>query len=198
MGVALPNTMSGNIGDKMLEVPREQAVWIGWQGSGVFLSRTAIMAALWWVLTEGAAGSWVVGAPVAVLCGALSACMLPPLRWSFTGACRFWPFFLWNSLRGALDVAWRTFHRRLPLDPGIVEHRSRSSLILAEVSVANTVSLLPGTLTVDVDQRNLYVHALDKGREVRESLERSERIVAALFGTSLTAAEIDRRVEEPE
>lgn len=175
----------------------EAPFWRGWQGGRIFLSRLIIAATLWWVLSGGAPDSWIVGVPAVLAAATLSACMLPPLRWSLRGAVRFWAFFLVESWRGGLDVAMRAFHWRLPLNPGIVEHRSRVSLPVARVSVANTISLLPGTLAVDLDEHFLYAHALDAGEEVRESLELSERRVADLFALPLEAPEVDRPVAPP-
>lgn len=174
----------------------ETRFWRGWQGFTIFFSRLALCSAVWWVLSGGAAESWLIGVPAVLGAAWLSTSMLPPLRWSLDGALRFWAFFLVESWRGGVDVARRVFYWRLPLDPGIVEHRSRLSLPAARVSVANTTSLLPGTLAADLDERNLYVHALDAGKEIRESLERSERRVADLFSLELEAPEVDRGLED--
>ena len=170
----------------------EEKIWRGWQGPVVFVSRLFWCALVWWVLTGGAAESWLVGAPAVLVAALLSTCMLARLHVSPLGAVQFCGFFAVESLRGGLDVATRALHWRLPLDPGVVLHRSRMSLPVARVAVANTASLLPGTLVVDVDERDLHVHALDAGPEVRESLEYSERRVADLFSLDLEAPELDR------
>ena len=159
--------------------------WRGWQGWAVFLSRLSWSALVWWVLSAGAAESWLVGVPAVLGAALLSSCMLPPLRVSFRGAVRFTGFFLLASLRGGLDVARRALHWRLPLDPGFLEHRGRALPPVARVFVANTSSLLPGTLTADVDDRRLYVHALDTGSTARATLERAERHIADLFSLDL-------------
>lgn len=158
----------------------------------MFINRLVMNALVWAVLSGGAADSWLVGGPAVLMASWLSCHMLPPLRWSARGVLRFWGFFLLESWRGGVDVARRTFHRDLPLDPGIVRHRHRVSPPAARVSVANTVSLLPGTLSADLDDEWLHVHALDAGQEVRESLEYAEWRVAALFGLELERPEVDR------
>jgi multicomponent Na+:H+ antiporter subunit E len=177
----------------MLEVG--QGIWQGWQGPMVFLSRLVWSVLVWWVLTGGVADSWLVGAPAVLAAALLSSCMLPRLHVSALGALRFCGFFLAESLRGGFDVATRALHWRLPLDPGVVRHRSRTSLPAARVAVANTASLLPGTLVVDQDEADLYVHALDAGPEVRESLAASEQRVADLFSLPLESSELDRGPE---
>lgn len=158
----------------------------------VFPSRLLVFALLWWILTDGASTSWLVGVPAVVLAGISSTLLMPPLRVSFIGAVKFALFFGWESLRGGIDVARRALHRRLPLAPGMVDHQLRTPRIDAHVSLANTVSLLPGTLAADLDDRVLHVHALDAGTEVRDSLERSEQQIATLFQVALIAPERDR------
>src|SRR5690606_25610278 len=100
-----------------------------------------------------------------------------------------------DSLLGGLDVARRAVHRRMPLDPGIVRHRNRTTGRLSRAAVSNTACLLPGTLVVDLDEHDTWVHALDAGGEVRESLELSECRVADLLGLALEGPEVDRGPE---
>ncbi len=147
----------------------------------LFLNRLLLCALVWWVLSGGAAGSWAVGAPVAVIAAVLSSIMLPPFRWSLRGAIRFWPFFLWASLKGGVDVAARAMHRRLPLNPGVVEHRTRLAKPLAQVSMVNLMSLVPGTLAADLEDGYISIHALDSRGPVRQNVAISEGRIAALF-----------------
>jgi len=79
-------------------------------GFARFCFRAVLFALLWWMLTEGAADSWLVGAPVVVLAALASGVLLPGTSWSLPGLLRFIPFFLWHSLRGGVDVAGRALH----------------------------------------------------------------------------------------
>jgi len=94
-------------------------------GLARFCFRTALFALLWWILTEGAVYSWLVGAPVVVFAVLVSGVLLPGTSWSLPGILRFIPFFLWHSLRGGVDVAGRALHPRLPISPGLLEHKWR-------------------------------------------------------------------------
>lgn len=178
----------------MAEVRGEEEFWKAWPGLAVFSSRLLWSAVVWYLLAGGEAESWIVGVPAVLAAAALSAFMLPALRWSPAGAVRFWAFFLLESLRGGIDVARRAMHWRLPLDPGIVRHRSRMSRPAARVSVVNTTGLLPGTLVLDLDPRHTWIHALDAGQEIHESLVLSEERVADLFGLELEAPEQDQGI----
>jgi len=55
--------------------------------------RALLFTLIWWVLTDGAMNSWLVGAPVVLLSTIASIVLLPPFSWSLTGIIRFIPFF---------------------------------------------------------------------------------------------------------
>ncbi len=94
---------------------------------------------------------------------------------------RYLGFFIFSVLEGNLDVTYRALHPRSQVHPGIlaVDVKGRSEL---EVTmIANTITLTPGTLTMDVNMEMglMFVHtinALDMER-VREGLKEVERHV---------------------
>jgi len=146
--------------------------------------RAVLFALMWWMLTDGVLNSWLIGVPVVMLATSASVVIQPPYTWSLIGFLRFIPFFLWHSLRGGVDVAWRALHPRLPISPEIVEHRWRLPPGLPRVFMANTVSLLPGTLSAELDEEHLYVHVLDKTGEFAAELLNIEAHVSRVFGLS--------------
>lgn len=99
-----------------------------------------------------------------------------------TGLIRFLPYFVWNSLRGGVDVAVRVLHPQLPIEPALVRYELRLRDSAARVLMADTVTLLPGTLSADLDDHVLVVHVLNAGAPFDEVLEVLEQRVADLFG----------------
>lgn len=97
----------------------------------------------------------------------------------------FAPFFLVQSLRGGVDVARRALHPRLPLNPCLVRYPLCLEEVPAQVFMANVVSLLPGTLSADLEDSVLTVHALDCALPVTEQLQALESRVARLFGLAV-------------
>jgi len=156
-------------------------------GFARFCFRAVLFALLWWMLTEGAADSWLVGAPVVVLAALASGVLLPGTAWSLPGLLRFIPFFLWHSLRGGVDVAGRALHPRLPISPGLLKHQWRLPTGLPRVFMANTVSLLPGTLSAELGEEFLHVHVLDLSGAFEAELTVIEARVAKMFGLNLAA-----------
>lgn len=147
--------------------------------------RAALFALLWWLLTEGQTDSWFFGIPVVILATVFSTVLAPPIPRSIIGLLQFVPFFLSQSLRGGVDVAWRALHPSLPIAPILVDYPLRLPDEQARVFLANTVSLLPGTLSVRLESNNLQLHVLDGNSDYRTELETLERLVAALFMLSL-------------
>ncbi len=160
------------------------------------LLRTAIFAGLWWVLTAGDPASWIVGGPAVVLAGFLGLWLAGSTswRWRIMGLTRFLPFFLWRSFIGGIDVARRALHPKRPLVPGFVDYRMGLPQAAARIFMINTVSLLPGTLSVEITGDKLIVHALDVDLPVLSELKTIESCVADLFGLQVNK-EIDNREE---
>jgi multicomponent Na+:H+ antiporter subunit E len=146
------------------------------------LTRTALLATLWWVLTGGEPSSWLLGGP-AVAAAVLASFILPQPAWRLQPAAifAFLPFFLKISLRSGTDVAGRSFRRAVALNPGFIEYQWRLPSGPARVFMANVVSLLSGTLSVGFDERKLTIHVLDVHQAVWADIQQLEGRVARLF-----------------
>jgi multicomponent Na+:H+ antiporter subunit E len=110
--------------------------------------------------------------------------LLNPLRW-------FWlfvyiPYFLWYVVRANLDVAYRVVHPDVPIKPGIVKVRTELESNLGKTFLANSITLTPGTLTVDIDGQDLYVHWIavqtdDPEEQTRLVVKRFEGLLKRIF-----------------
>lgn len=152
------------------------------------VARALLFALIWWVLSGGVMSSWWIGVPAVLLALSISMALVAPLPlkgWALLG---FVPFFLIRSLLGGVDVAWRAFHPRMPIDPDSIEYRLRLPAGLAQVFMVNAVNLLPGTLSADLNHNVLQVHVLTRSRFVEIELATLESHVARLFGLSLDTA----------
>ena len=143
---------------------------------------------LWWVLTGGEKDSWTIGLPTVTVATLLSLASSDSsqVRWSPLGVASFIPFFLWYSLRGGLDVAFQALRPRLSLDPALVYHPLRLPDGPARIFLANTVNLLPGTLSAEVQGGQLTIHMLDASLPAIRDLHLMEERTAALYGLSLS------------
>ena len=160
-----------------------------------FLRRTALrivlLAAAWWVLTGGTPGSWLFGVPTIAGATLVSIALLPAGGWSWSpgGLARFVPFFFWQSLVGGWDVAWRALRPSRPLSPDLLEYELRLPAGPARAFMAGVASLLPGSLTVGLDEKSIRIHSLTDDPGVMENLRKLESRVADLFGLELVGTE---------
>lgn len=148
-----------------------------------FWVRAALLAAVWWALVGSEPASWLVGAP-AVGASAWLSVWLPPRsswRWSLLAFPEFLVLFARFSFVGGWDVARRVLDPRLPLRPAMVTLETRLPAGPARVFLLNTISLLPGTLAVDVRDAAITVHALDVERLEDGEVRHLEEVVARLF-----------------
>jgi len=157
----------------------------GWQA---WVRRAVSFALLWVVLTGGAMDSWLIGVPIVLLAAWLSLTLWPNPPLSLLGVARFVPWFAYQSVAGATDVAIRAFQPRMPLYPGLVRHRLRLPEGACRVALANVISMLPGTLSADLDGDELVIHALDARTDLHRMVIDLEPRIAAVFGIRLQDA----------
>jgi multicomponent Na+:H+ antiporter subunit E len=142
-----------------------------------------LLAGLWLTLSGGAWGAWVIGLPALALAGwavrRLSKGRPSPIN--LWGLLRFLPFFLWESLRGGIDVARRTLQPRMPIQPDFIHFRTDLHSSAARTFLANCVSLLPGTLAADLQGEWLEIHVLNMDANQTAELARLERSIGAIF-----------------
>jgi multicomponent Na+:H+ antiporter subunit E len=149
-----------------------------------FVLLSAVLAMAWFILSGGAPSSWFVGIPAIALCMVVIR-RLPsegPWRWTVAGILEFLPYFIWQSIRSGLQVAWFAVHPRVPLSPRLLYYDVSLANRPARVFFANSVSLLPGTLSCILAEGLLVVHALTSDPSVEDDLATLENKVARLFG----------------
>lgn len=109
---------------------------------------------------------------------------LHPVRWAFFFA--YVAVFLWECIKANVDVAYRVLHPDLPIRPGIVRIRTALQSPLGRTFLANSVTMTPGTLSVDLIEDRLYVHWIQvRSRDPQAAAERIagrfERLLARVF-----------------
>lgn len=151
------------------------------------LLRFLAFAALWWVLTEGNSSAWGVGLVSVLLAVAASLWLWPSgaVRLSLFGIVRYVGYFLWQSVRGGVAVAALAMRRRLEVQPRIEYYALRLPPGPSRVLLADTLSLLPGTVSTGLVGDRLRLHVLDAGLVEEAELRRAEAHVAAVFALEL-------------
>lgn len=120
-----------------------------------------------------AAGTGIIARKV--LCRSGSMRMLSPVRLILLALYIPGPFFI-ELTKANLDVAYRVITGRIR--PGIIRLKSGMKSDLALLMLANSITLTPGTLTVDVDEKtnDLFIHVINIDEETgkKPALEAEE------------------------
>jgi multicomponent Na+:H+ antiporter subunit E len=66
--------------------------------------------------------------------------------------------FIWECIKANFDVAYRVLHPAMPIRPGIVKVRTTLKSDLAKALLANSITMTPGTIAVDIIGEYLYIH----------------------------------------
>lgn len=104
--------------------------------------------------------------------------------WYLRTAVRFIVYVPWLTYQvtvASLHVAYLVVHPRIPIEPALVEFETSLLSEPAHVLLAQSISLTPGTITVDAFEGTLLVHSLS--RVTRQGLEQGgiQRRVAGVF-----------------
>jgi multicomponent Na+:H+ antiporter subunit E len=66
--------------------------------------------------------------------------------------------FLWECIKANIDVAYRVLHPAMPIRPGIVKVKTELKSDMAKMLLANSITMTPGTISVDIIDDCLYIH----------------------------------------
>ena len=159
-----------------------------------FLITTVVAYVVYLLLTigSGTVALWsneelIIGAVLAVVVGAVlrnrfigkDLRMLNPRRW-FTFIAYLFPFFF-AMAKANIDVAYRVITGRI--NPAILKINPKLDRDLAITMLANSITLTPGTLSVDVDPETneLYVHWINVKPEVLKDMPRDYHPICSSF-----------------
>ncbi len=146
-----------------------------------------IWVGLTWPFADGKVDIQVLvaGLVVSIIAAILFHEILPKEHLVFISPIRiFWlliylPVFFYYVMKANLDVVYRALHPKMPINPGIVKIRTGLSTATGITALANSITLTPGTLTVDLtDDGFLYIHWIN----VRSSdIEVATRLIGRRF-----------------
>jgi multicomponent Na+:H+ antiporter subunit E len=66
--------------------------------------------------------------------------------------------FVWECIKANIDVAYRVLHPAMPIRPGIVKVKTTLKSDFAKTLLANSITMTPGTITVDIIGDDMYIH----------------------------------------
>lgn len=159
--------------------------------------RTGVFFALllFWVLLSGSLAPSTLG--VGVLVAAVIAWLMPGAMSFFTdfrfsgqavqAAIAYFGYFLLALVKANLRVAGLVLSPALPINPGFVKVHTRLKSPMGRLLLANSITLTPGTLTVEIEGEWLYVHWVtadtpDIEGATHEIVEGFEQYLEVMYG----------------
>lgn len=160
-----------------------------------FVTTTLLSFLLYLALTTGSGqvGIWnrgelLTGVVLSLLVGAVAGPALPsgwakvldPRRWGLFLLYLIGPFF-WAMAKANLDVVYRVITGRI--NPGIVRIAPQLPNDVSTTLLANSITLTPGTLSVEVDEKSndLFIHWINVDESVLGKTPRDYRGICGSF-----------------
>ena len=150
----------------------------------IYTFSAVVVLFVFWVLLSGYFEPFLLGAGLASALAVVWLCRRlgtiddegHPIRLGFR-ALGYWPWLVKEIVKSAWDVSRVILNPRLPVSPLLVTTKPSQKTSVGVVTYANSITLTPGTISVDVMPDRILVHALTRAG-----------------GESLLEGEMDRRV----
>lgn len=101
----------------------------------------------------------------------------------------YWPWLGWQMVLSAINVTRLILHPRLPISPTMVKVNALQRSPVGLTTYANSITLTPGTISVEVSEtgRCIWVHALTREGAAGFADDEMNRRVAWMDGVQVGA-----------
>jgi multicomponent Na+:H+ antiporter subunit E len=125
-----------------------------------------ILSMIFWIMLtlEFSVANLVVGAAASIITSLIFTRFFVKNVYKLVQPKRYFWFlvyltvFLWECLKANIDVAYRVLHPAMPIRPGIVKVKTTLKSDLAKMLLANSITMTPGTISVDIIDDYIYIH----------------------------------------
>jgi multicomponent Na+:H+ antiporter subunit E len=125
-----------------------------------------ILSLIFWLLLtfEFTVPNIIVGAVASMICSLFFGKVYVTNVYKLLQPQRYYWFiiylfiFIWECLKANIDVAYRVLHPAMPIRPGIVKVKTTLKSDMAKMLLANSITMTPGTISVDIIDDYLYIH----------------------------------------
>jgi multicomponent Na+:H+ antiporter subunit E len=94
------------------------------------------------------------------------------------------PVFIYKLVIANLDMAYRVLSPKMPINPGFVEVPTSLKSDFGKLVLANSITLTPGTLSLDVEQDHVLVHWVNvqgKKEEAQQNISKEfEKVLGGI------------------
>jgi len=93
------------------------------------------------------------------------------------------PWLVWQIVIANIDVARIILNPKLPISPRLISVPANQKTVVGQVMYANSITLTPGTITLDVRENQILVHALTQ--------EAADGVLSGDMGRRIAAMEAE-------
>jgi multicomponent Na+:H+ antiporter subunit E len=93
----------------------------------------------------------------------------------------YWPWLFWEIVKSNLNITKIILDPKLPINPRLIEYRTDLGSNPAVVLLGNSITLTPGTVTIEISSSELVIHALDDESSSGLESKAMERKIAEAF-----------------
>ncbi|MEN8228074.1 MAG: Na+/H+ antiporter subunit E [Bacteroidota bacterium] len=153
-----------------------------------------ILFAAWLILNQSVATEYLLSGALIALAISLAVCrncsVFDELNLSpkaFLYSLLFMGTFLTELVKANFDMARRVLSPSLPIKPGIIRASTTLQSKMARLILANSITLTPGTFTIDIIDDTLYIHCVyvdteDPEQYGQEVIRKFEKYLEVIYG----------------
>ena len=137
------------------------------------------------ILIPGAIISLLISVLVCQRCDIFTEMKFTPKAIAYTFI--YLVVFFIDLVKSNIDVTRRVLTPSLPINPGIVEVKTKLKSKFGRMVLANSITLTPGTLTVEVSDDSFFIHWIDVEDDEIENaskniVEKFEKYLEVIYG----------------
>ncbi len=151
------------------------------------LFRLILFSITWWSFTHNNTDSWAVGIPIILASLLASLKLIPPIEFRPLALLRFSPFFLLHSFLGGIDVARRVLRKQCDIDPVMIRYTCHLPEGIPVFFMLCIINLLPGTLSVVVENHKLTIHILNGKSDYQNELNQLLQHVSRIYHLNISS-----------
>jgi multicomponent Na+:H+ antiporter subunit E len=100
---------------------------------------------------------------------------LNPLRWFF--ALVYLPYFISEIIKANIRIAFIVLNPRLPISPEVKKGKTSLKSAHGKLLLSSSITLTPGTLTVDMDDGEFHIHCVSSDKSAEEIMRPFEKYI---------------------
>lgn len=159
-----------------------------------FIVIFSILMAVWLILNQSVDIEYLVlGAVISVLlafmfcrgCSVFNDINFTPKAFVYTFM--FLAVFIFELIKANFDIARIVLTPSLPIKPGIIKAKTKLKSRMARLILANSITLTPGTFTIDIIDDTLYIHCVhlddaDREKLGKKIIRKFEKYLEVIYG----------------